>query len=32
MLAIVSSPGSAVAWFAVREGREARHGELACDD
>ena len=22
----------AVAWFAVREGREAWHGELACDD
>ena len=21
-----------VAWFAVREGREAWHGELACDD
>jgi divalent metal cation (Fe/Co/Zn/Cd) transporter len=22
----------AIAWFAVREGREAWHGELACDD
>jgi divalent metal cation (Fe/Co/Zn/Cd) transporter len=22
----------AVAWFAIREGREASHGELACDD
>jgi hypothetical protein len=22
----------AVAWFAVREGREAWHGELTCDD
>jgi hypothetical protein len=22
----------AVAWLAVREGREAWHGELACDD
>jgi divalent metal cation (Fe/Co/Zn/Cd) transporter len=22
----------AVAWFAIREGREAWHGELACDD
>lgn len=31
---VVGRPAAplAVAWFAVREGRDAWHGELACDD